>query len=203
MKTEKKLFTTQDFVLLSLLVAVLLVMAFTPLGRLPIGPLVATLNMVPVAIAAVAIGPAAGAVAGLVWGLSSYGLSSGLVGIMFSYDPLRTFILCVVPRVLDGILLGLLFRAARKKISVYVSATITGFMAAFLNTLFFMSALVLLFGQTEYMQEKIGGQNIILFICGFVGINAVFEMVVSTILTTAVIAALAKAGMLSRKAVRA
>ena len=53
-----------------------------------------------------------------------------------------------------------------------------------------MTALVVLFGNTEYMQGLIGGKNIILFVCGFVGINAVCEMVSSTILTGAVGAAL-------------
>ena len=56
-----------------------------------------------------------------------------------------------------------------------------------------MLALVGLFGNTEYMQNLIGGRNIILFICSFVGINAVCEMVSSTILTGAIGTALYKA----------
>lgn len=56
-----------------------------------------------------------------------------------------------------------------------------------------MSALVLLFGNTEYLQGLIGGKNIILFICGFVGINAVCEMISSTLITGAVAMALYKA----------
>lgn len=56
-----------------------------------------------------------------------------------------------------------------------------------------MTALVVLFGNTKYMQGLIGGKNIILFVCGFVGINAVCEMVSSTIITGAVGAALYRA----------
>ncbi|MGN1093066.1 MAG: ECF transporter S component, partial [Monoglobaceae bacterium] len=66
------------------------------------------------------------------------------------------------------------------------SCAIAGFFAAFLNTLFFMSLLVLLFGNTEYIQNLIAGRNIIVFICSFVGINAVFEILASTIITSAV-----------------
>ena len=77
--------------------------------------------------------------------------------------------------------------------NIYLSCAVTGFLSAFLNTLFFMTALVVLFGNTEYMQGLIGGKNIILFVCGFVGINAVCEMVSSTILTGAVGAALYRA----------
>ena len=41
-------------------------------------------------------------------------------------------------------------------------------------------ALVLLFGNTEYLQGLIGGKNILVFICTFVGINAVVEMIATT-----------------------
>ena len=61
-----------------------------------------------------------------------------------------------------------------------------------------MGALVLLFGNTEYIQGLVGGQNIIVFICTFVGINAVFEMIAATIITGAVGFALYKAGLFNR-----
>ena len=70
---------------------------------------------------------------------------------------------------------------------------ITGFCSAFFNTAFFMSLLVLLFGNTSYVQGLMGGKNAILFICSFVGVNAVFEMCASTFLTGAVGLALIKA----------
>ena len=49
-----------------------------------------------------------------------------------------------------------------------------------------MTALVGLFGNTEYIRELIGGQNVLLFCCAFVGINAVCEMAASTMITGAV-----------------
>ena len=51
---------TNELVLLGLLAAVLILMSCTPLGFLNIGPLAITLNIIPVAIAAVAIGPKGG-----------------------------------------------------------------------------------------------------------------------------------------------
>lgn len=56
-----------------------------------------------------------------------------------------------------------------------------------------MTALVLLFGNSQYVQELMGGQNVIVFICSFVGINAVCEMAASTVLTGAIAMALHKA----------
>ena len=56
-----------------------------------------------------------------------------------------------------------------------------------------MTLLVLLFGNTEYMQNLMGGKNVIAFCCGLVGINAVCEMISSTVITGAVGLALYKA----------
>ena len=55
----KHRFKPRELTLLGLLTAVLLVMSFTPLGYLNIGPLAITLNMIPVAISALAWVPSA------------------------------------------------------------------------------------------------------------------------------------------------
>ena len=101
-----------------------------------------------------------------------------------------------LPRLLDGFCIGYIFRFMRKKTNIYVSCAVTGFFSAFLNTLFFMTALIGMFGNTSYIKEMIGGQNVILFCCAFVGINAVCEMVSSTVITGAVGAALSRAHLL-------
>ena len=78
---------------------------------------------------------------------------------------------------------------------IWTSCAVTGFCSAFLNTLFFMTLLIVLFGNTEYVQGLIGGRNVILFVCTFVGINAVCEMISSTVITAAIGTALHKAGI--------
>ena len=118
---------------------------------------------------------------------------------LFGINPFLAFVQRFIPRLVDGLLLGYIFRGVRRKSkNIYLSCAVTGFLSAFLNTLFFMTALVVLFGNTEYMQGLIGGKNIILFVCGFVGINAVCEMISSTIITGAVGFALLKAGLINR-----
>ncbi len=86
--------------------------------------------------------------------------------------------------------------SAENQKNIYLSCAVTGFLSAFLNTLFFMGLLVGLFGNTEYVQGLMGGKNVILFICTFVGINAVCEMLSATVITGAVGAALYKARLL-------
>ena len=161
-------------------------------------------NVIPVALAAITLGPAGGAAAGAVFGLTSFLQCIGVGGVssmgvvLFGINPVLAFIQRFVPRLLDGLLLGYIFRGVKKASNARLGCFITGFFSAFLNTLFFMTALVVLFGNTEYMQGLIGGKNIILFVCGFVGINAVCEMVSSTIITGAVGFALLKAGLINR-----
>lgn len=193
---------TARLVTIGLLTAVLLLMAYTPLGYLNIGPLAITFNMIPVAIAAIALGPSGGAAVGAIFGMTSFlqcigvGGTSAMGAALFAINPFLAFVQRMVPRVLDGFLLGYIFRGVKSRSNAFVSSSVTGFAAAFLNTLFFMSSLVFLFGNTDYLQQMIGGRNVIVFICTMVGVNAVFEMLASTVITGAVGAALIRAHLI-------
>ena len=186
------------------MIAVMIIFAFTPIGSIPIGPLVISLQVIPVAICAVVLGPKGGAIAGAVFGLLSFlqcfgiGIPSGMGMILVEINPFLAFVQRFVPRLLDGFIVGWIFKLIRRK-NVYAACAVTGFFTAFLNTLFFMSALVILFGNTEYVQGLIGGKNVILWICAFVGINAVCEMIAATVVTGVVGAALHKARVIETK----
>jgi len=203
---EHKKNNTRSLVLISVLGAILLVMSFTPLGYLNIGPLAISLNMIPVAIAAVALGPVAGAILGGVFGITSFlqclgiGGISAMGAILFDISPVLAFVQRFVPRVLAGLLAGFVYRGAGKLLGTTAAAFITGLCAALFNTVLFMLSLVLLFGNTEYLQELIAGRNIIVFICAFVGINAVVEMLAATFVVGVVGKALEKANLLRGKA---
>ncbi len=175
--------------ILGLMTALLILFSFTPIGTIPIGPLSITLNVIPVAMAAIALGPVGGLAMGCVFGLLSFlqcigvGVPSGMGAILFSIDPFLAFIQRFIPRALDGFLVGLIFRALEKKPGPRPACFIAGFCSAFLNTAFFMSALVLLFGQTDYVQGLMKGRSFLVFVCAFVGINAVVEMAVCTLIS--------------------
>ena len=194
----------KELTLMGLLTAVLLMMSFTPIGFLNIGPLAITLNMIPVAIGAVALGPKGGAFLGAVFGMTSFlqcigiGGTSAMGVILFEINPFLAFVQRFVPRFLMGVLTALIYKGAKKLLNSTASGFVAGFFAAFLNTAFFMTFLVLLFGNTDYMNELMGGKNVILFICTFVGINAVFEMLVSTVFTGVIIKALERAKLIKR-----
>ena len=178
---HKKL-NTRQMVTTAMLCAVLLVMSFTPLGYLNVGPLAITFNMIPVAIGAIALGPVGGMILGCMFGITSFLQCMGIGGtsamgvILFEINPFLAFVQRFVPRLLAGLIAGFAYKGVKKAINNAVACFATGFLAALLNTVLFMTALVLLFGSTPYVQGLMGGRNVLVFICAFVGINAVVEM---------------------------
>ncbi len=198
----KERFNTRSLVLMGLLVALQLVFSFTPIGTIPIGPLSITLQTIPIAIAAIALGPVGGLVMGSVFGILSFlqcigvGIPSGMGAALFAIDPVLAFVQRFVPRALDGLLVGFVFKGVKKLSNSYTACAVTGFCTALFNTVLFMSALVLLFGSSDYVKGLMGGKNVIVFICTFVGVNAVVEMISTTLITAAVGAALFKAKLI-------
>ena len=103
---------------LAIFIAIIIVMKLTGLSSVPVGPLVMTFTMVPIAIGAMLLGPAEGAVLGFVYGITSlYDAITGasaMTGFFFQLSPVHTVILCVVTRTLVGLLTGLIFKALKK-----------------------------------------------------------------------------------------
>ena len=106
-RKRKTLFLTQIAILTSLIV----LMAFTPIGYLPLGPVKMTFIMVPVAVGAITLGEKAGAFLGLVFGITSFAQCFGLDlfgTTLLGINPIYTFIMCIIPRVLMGYLCGVI-----------------------------------------------------------------------------------------------
>ena len=185
---KNKKFGTRQMVTTAMLCAILLVMSFTPLGYLNVGPLAISFNMIPVAIGAIALGPVGGMILGGMFGITSFlqclgiGGTSAMGVMLFEISPILAFAQRFVPRLLAGLLAGLVYMGAKKFTNSAIACFVTGFAAALLNTVLFMSALVLLFGNTDYVQSLIGGRNVIVFICAFVGVNAVVEMIAASMI---------------------
>lgn len=185
---------TRRIVRLALLTAIIAVMAFTPLGYIRTPTIEITLLHLPVLLGAVWFGPAAGAFLGLVFGVTSFiqcfGLSvfgAALLGI----SPFATFIVCIVPRVLFGWLAALIFRWLSRALAKYkhLAYVLTGLLGSLLHTAMFMTTLVLLFYNTDYIQsfvQVLGARSILGFIILFVGVNGLIEISLGAVLTYAV-----------------
>ena len=202
MKTGNR---SRQTTLLGLLTAILMVLGMTPLGYLNIGPLAITLNMIPVAVGAAALGPMGGAVLGAVFGMTSFlqclgiGGSSAMGLILFDINPVFAFLQRFIPRVITGFLTGLIYQGVRKYAKAPVAGSVAGFFAAALNTVLFMGALLMLYGDTQYLTDLIAGRNVFVFVCTFVGVNALAELPVSTVVTGALCTALERARLMGGK----
>jgi len=181
---------------IGILTAIIIVMAFTPLGylRLPFLPaLEISLLPIPVIIGAIVIGPTAGTILGGIFGLTSFFQAFGMSAfgvMMFQISPLNTFIVAFFPRLIMGLLIGLIFKAFKNK--GFLSFGVSAMAGPVLNTILFMTALMLLFGNAPLISEMRGEMSILPFMVAFVGINALVELVVCTILGAIVSKAVCK-----------
>ena len=187
---------------LAMMIAIILLMSFTPLGYIRTPGLSVTLLTIPVAVGAIILGPKGGAVCGLAFGATSFYMaltgSSAFAAMLLSISPVGTFITCIVARVLEGWLTGLIFAALYKKASTKkISYYIASLACPLLNTLFFMGFLCIFFYNTEYIQgiaSGLGVGNPILFVTAFVGIQGLIEagicFVIGSIVSRALFSAL-------------
>lgn len=168
---------------LALLTAIILLMAFTPLGYLRIGLLSITFLTIPVVIGATAMGPKDGAFLGLVFGITSFSQCFGMDAFgttLCSINLFYTAFMCLVPRVLIGVTSGYLMKAMRAtKVPRIVSYLLCCLVGTLTNTVLFVGLLMLLFGQTEYIQSF--GSNAFQIIWLLTGVNAIVEAIVCTV----------------------
>lgn len=194
--SQKKILWMVETALLS---AIVVVMAFTPLGYLKTAGLEITFIMIPVVVGAVVAGPAAGAILGGVFGITSFIQcfgTSAFGAMLLSINPVFTFIVCIPTRILAGFLAGVIAKAISKGGKKKTAATAASLAGPLLNTLFFMSSLVLFFGRTDYItgiMTQLGANNVFMFIILFVGIQGLVEAGVCFVAGSAVSIALQKA----------
>ncbi len=164
---------------LALLLAILLVMAFTPLGYLHIGPLSVTFLVIPVVIGAVILGGRAGASLGLAFGITSFAQCFGLDPFgtaLFGINPFYTAFFCLIPRVLVGVMAWLVFKALEgKKIACYAASMV----GSLTNSVLVLGSIILFFGNSDYIRAF--GDNVFEILMALGLVNAAVEVVVCTV----------------------
>lgn len=191
-RKAKTLFLVQNAVLASIVV----LMAFTPIGYLKLGAVEMTFIMIPVAVGSITLGEKSGAFLGLVFGVSSFIQCFGMSpfgAALLQINPILTFIMCLVPRVLMGYLCGVLYKLLAK-FNKGLAVVIASFSAPVINTILFVASLILLFGKTDFiMGMRAGSSNLMAFLVVFVGFNGVMEIVTTTLIAPPVALAVEKA----------
>lgn len=193
-RRSRTLFLTQ----FSLLLAIEAIVCFTPLGSLPIGPLVATLSHIPVIVTAITLGLGAGALMGFFFGLFSFivwtfSTPNPLLAFLFTpvYAPgnFWSIVICFLPRILIGAVTALVFGALQKLLEKhgkekldFLSYTVSALCGALTNT-----ALVCGIGYFAFVKElgeAFGGdivKNVFTFIIAFAGVNGLLEIALAIV----------------------
>lgn len=191
MKTTTN-FNTYKMVQLALFIAIIILMDVTKLGYIIKPGMSITLLVIPVTVGAIVLGPAQGAILGAVFGLTSFAqcFGSDPVGVaLLAYNPIGTFIMTVLPRILMGLLTGLIFKALKKIDKTRgISYAVASLAGPALNTVLFLTAMILLFYNTDIIQgvaSSLGAVNPFMFIIAAAGVNALAEIGVCFIVGTA------------------
>ena len=185
---------------LALLMAIVLLMAYTPLGYLMTPwAIQITFIVVPVAVGSVVLGPGAGAFLGLVFGLTSFfkAFETAVGALMLQSSVVGTFVCSVLTRVLVGLIPGLLYRAVKRfRWGKTVGIAACCFLTPVLNTAFYMVTNWLLFSDTWLGVAVAAGYDggtgvsLLSFMLGMVAVNGIAEAISCLIIGTAVCKAL-------------
>ena len=186
---------TRNLVLAAVFMAIIIIMAFTPFGYIPLGFMNATIIHVPVIIGAIILGPKYGGFLGLVFGLTSLWKNTYMPNATsFVFSPFIkigeyggnfwSLVICLVPRILIGIVAYYVFRGimrtlkankARRSIAL-AAAAVAGSLT---NTLLVMNLIYLCFGK-EYGAAARGlSEGIYAVILGIICMNGVPEAIVA------------------------
>jgi len=155
--SKKTIFLAQ----FAMLLAIEAIVCFTPLGSLPIGPMVATLGMVPVIITAIILGTPAGTAMGFFTGLFSFLVMTFTppTPVAFVFTPFYSIgavhgnfwslVICFVPRILVGTVTGLCFSLfSRLKWNKVFAFSVSGVLGSLTNTILVLGGIYIFFGQS-------------------------------------------------------
>lgn len=190
-----------NMVLIAVLAALVIMLTLSGYGYIPTGlGFTISILSIPVAVAAVNIGPGAGAVLGFVFGATSFATcflgTDPLGAAMVAVNPFTTAVICFIPRILMGWLCGLIFKGMQKvdkTKSGILSYGVACVSASLLNTLLFLTGLWLLFGTLPAVTAITGGSsNLFTIMLVLGGVNGLIEIAAALILGTAVTKAIAQ-----------
>lgn len=189
---------TLRLVQVALLTALMLLLQLA-FGSLRIGPVTLSFSLVPLVIAAVFIGPGAGALLGLVSGVVTFvqvlTAADPFYTLLIATNPLLTALICISKTTLAGLLAGLCYRAICK-VSKYraLNAILPAVVCPVVNTGIFCIGMYFGFGSALQSSEVFGAAasaGLVSFILiGLAGVNFLYEVLSNVVVCPIVAKAL-------------
>ena len=195
--------SARNLVYMAVFAALIILMAFTPLGFIPLPFIKMTIIHIPVVLGTILLGPKMGAGLGFLFGLTSLinnTINPALTSFTFtpavpvpgtgSGSPLALLV-CFVPRILVGVVpyfvyTGMQKALKSKKEGHAVSLALAGISGALTNTIGVMGLIYLLFRNAYAAVRGVPESAVAGIILGIVGTNGVIEAIGAAILTAAV-----------------
>mgnify|MGYP005751933095 FL=1 len=188
--SSKKKTSTRKLTVTGMMIAITMILAYTPLGIIPLQPVSATITHIPTIIIALLEGPIVGAIIGAAFGIVSLIKAltqpAGILGPYF-INPLVS----ILPRVLIGIIAGYSYKGF---LNVIKNGTLCAVLASALgsltNTLGAMGMIYVLY--LSDMTQKLGTAAGPV-IWGIITTYGIVEMLAAAVICTTVVLALKKA----------
>ncbi len=193
----------RSMVLLAMFTAIIILMAFTPIGYIDLPIIKATLIHVPVIIGSVLLGPKKGAFLGLVFGATSLAKNTIMPSVLsFAFSPLIpvpgldkgslwALVICFVPRILVGVTPWLVYKlgaALTRKagnLGRGIVLALAGIMGAMTNTILVMGLIYTVFKDAYATVQSIPVDAVLGVVLGVVGTNGVMESILAAVITAA------------------
>lgn len=183
---------TFRLVIRGILLAIIIVQAMVPfLGFIPLGFISLTIIHITVIVAAVVLGTKDGAIIGLFWGLATIVRAYAMPTTPFDTLVFTNPIISVLPRVLVGVVAGLVFSQLYKRSkSVVVSSVVSGILGSLVNTILVLGLMGLLY--TSVTASAYGTDTSTLFtvLLGVAVANGIPEAIGAGIITPLIVKAL-------------
>lgn len=180
---------TLRLVQIALLTALMLLLQLA-FGSLRIGPVTLSFSLVPLVIAAVLIGPGAGAFLGLVSGgvtfIQVLTAADPFYTLLIAANPFLTAVICITKTTLAGLLAGLCYRAICK-VSKYraLNVILPAALCPIINTGIFCLGMYFGFGSALQSSETFGAAasaSLISFVLiGLAGVNFIYELITNVV----------------------
>ena len=198
-------------------IAIIFILAFTPIGIIDLPLIKATILHVPVIIGAILLGPKQGAFLGFLFGLTS--LIKNTIGpsvLSFAFTPavpvpglgrgsFWALFICFVPRILVGVTPWLVYQLFRKFIPNMKTAVraivlaVCGVVGALTNTALVMGSIYVIFKDAYAAANGIPAREVLGVILGVVAGNGIPEAIVAAVLVSVICMALLRAKIFRRE----
>ncbi|VUX08791.1 ECF transporter S component [Enterococcus avium] len=195
----------KSFTLTAMFLAIMIILAVTPLGFIPIGPINATTMHIPVIIASIVLDPRIGAGLGAVFGVISLARATIVITPMsfvfspFIANPLtnqgdwRAIIVAIIPRILIGVVPYFVYKGLHtlmKQKARPVSLFIAGLAGSMTNTILVMNLIFFFFKDSYANVLQVTADTVYSVILGIIFGSGLVEAAVAGIATMAICAVL-------------